>query len=63
MVATGSILRRRKAARSLHATCGWASAILSSDNWQNGWLGSRMVNVLDSGAGGPGSNRRRDAVG
>ena len=28
-----------------------------------GWLGSRMVSVLDSGAEGPGSNRSRDAVG
>ena len=27
------------------------------------WLGSRVVSVLDSGAEGPGSNRRRDAVG
>jgi len=28
-----------------------------------GWLGSRVVSVLDSGAEGPGSNRSRDAVG
>jgi len=28
-----------------------------------GWLGSRVVSVLDSGAKGPGSNRSRDAVG
>jgi len=28
-----------------------------------GWLGSRGVSVLDSGAEGPGSNRSRDAVG
>ena len=28
-----------------------------------GWLGSRAVSVLDSGAEGPGSNRSRDAVG
>ena len=27
------------------------------------WLGSRVVNVLDSGVEGPGSNRSRDAVG
>ena len=27
-----------------------------------GWLGSRVVSVLDSGAEGPGSNRSRDAV-
>jgi len=30
---------------------------------QLGWLGSRVVSVLDSGAEGPGSNRSRDAVG
>jgi len=28
-----------------------------------GWLGSRVVSVLDSGAECPGSNRSRDAVG
>ena len=28
-----------------------------------GWLGSRVVSVLDSGAEGPGTNRSRDAVG
>ena len=28
-----------------------------------GWLGSRVVSVLDSGAESPGSNRSRDAVG
>ena len=28
-----------------------------------GWLGSRVVSVLDSGAEGLGSNRSRDAVG
>jgi len=28
-----------------------------------GWLGSRVVSVLDSGAEGPGSNHSRDAVG
>jgi len=28
-----------------------------------GWLGSRVVSVLDSGAEGPGSNRSCDAVG
>jgi len=28
-----------------------------------GWLGSRVVSVLDSGAVGMGSNRSRDAVG
>jgi len=28
-----------------------------------GWLGSRVVSVLDSGAEGPGFNRSRDAVG
>jgi len=28
-----------------------------------GWLGSRVVSVLDSGAVGLGSNRSRDAVG
>jgi len=28
-----------------------------------GWLGSRVVSVLDSGAEGPGSDRSRDAVG
>jgi len=28
-----------------------------------GWLDSRVVSVLDSGPEGPGSNRRRDAVG
>jgi len=27
-----------------------------------GWLGSRVVSVLDSGAEGPGSNRSRNAV-
>ena len=29
----------------------------------HGWLGSRVVSMLDSGAEGPGSNRSRDAVG
>ena len=29
----------------------------------SGWLGSRVVSVLDSGAVGPGSNHSRDAVG
>jgi len=28
-----------------------------------GWLGGRVVSVLDSGAEGPGSNRSCDAVG
>jgi len=28
-----------------------------------GWLDSRVVSVLDSGAEGAGSNRSRDAVG
>ena len=28
-----------------------------------GWLGSRVVSVLDSGAEGAGSNRSRNAVG
>ena len=28
-----------------------------------GWLGSRVVSVLDSDAEDPGSNRSRDAVG
>jgi len=28
-----------------------------------GWLGSRVVSVLDSGAESPGLNRSRDAVG
>jgi len=28
-----------------------------------GWLGSRVVSVLDLGAEGPGSNRSRDSVG
>jgi len=28
-----------------------------------GWLGSRVVSMLDSGAEGPGLNRSRDAVG
>ena len=28
-----------------------------------GWLGSRVISVLDSGGEGPGSNRSRDAVG
>jgi len=28
-----------------------------------GWLGSRVVSVLDSGAEGPGSNHSRDAIG
>jgi len=28
-----------------------------------GWLGSRVVSVLDSGTEGPGSNRSHDAVG
>jgi len=29
----------------------------------HGWLGSRVVSVLDSGAEGPGLNRSGDAVG
>jgi len=43
----GRKLRCQKPARFVHA----------------GWLGSRVVSVLDSGAEGPGSNRSRDAVG
>ena len=43
----GRKLRCHKPARFVHA----------------GWLGSRVVSVLDSGAEGPGSNRSRDAVG
>jgi len=41
------------------------SAILYPINFVHyfGWLGSRVVSVLDSGAEGPGSNRSRDAVG
>jgi len=35
------------------------TALLNND----GWLGSRVVSVLDSGAEGPSSNRSRDAVG
>ena len=39
----------------------WISLYLSCVGW--GWLGSRVVTVLDSGAEGPGSNCSRDAVG
>jgi len=39
-----------------------AAAFFSSASYQ-GWFGSRVVSVLDSGPDGPGSNRSRDAVG
>jgi len=39
----------------------WISLYLSCVGW--GWLGSRVVIVLDSGAEGPGSNCSCDAVG
>ena len=38
-------------------------AILTCTQKLTGWLGSRVVIVLDSGAEGLGSNRSRDAVG
>ena len=45
--------------RSLLCCCSSLTALLNND----GWLGSRVVSVLDSGAEGPSSNRSRDAVG
>jgi len=44
-------------------TAGAVSHALSLPRVRIGWLGSRVVSVLDSGAEGPGSNRSRDAVG
>jgi len=41
----------------LHGQCHLYNTIQDA-----GWLGSRVVSVLDSGAKGPGSNRSRDAV-
>ena len=40
-----------------------ARCVLSVSQLLMGWLGSRVVSVLDSGAEGPCSNRSRDAVG
>jgi len=44
--------------------CTWTN-YLPANNGVLGWLGSRVVSVLDSGAAqkGPDSNRSRDAVG
>ena len=48
-------------------TNGIRASFLSLDlftiTFKNGWLGSQVVSVLDSGAEGLGSNRSRDAVG
>jgi len=45
---------------------GYTAVLLTAtptSAYRQGWLGSRVVSVLDSGAEGPGSNRSRDAVG
>jgi len=60
---TGSGLKEKRSATHLHSS-NWYDTLsfyitLDSD----GWLGSRVVSVLDSGAEGPGLDRSRDAVG
>ena len=61
---------------SLHVTCGLTACTPGSAPgptlgneygktlpfYAHGWLGSRVVSVLDSGAEGLGSNRSHDAV-
>ena len=42
---------------------GLFSGLYTGSRDQYGWLGSRVVSMLDSGAESPGSNRSRDAVG
>ena len=41
----------------------YSSRVIAAELLVQGWLGSRVVRVLDSGAEGPGFNRSRDAVG
>jgi len=41
---------------------GRGSVVSISVQQPPGWLGSRVVSALDSGAEGPGSNRSRDAA-
>jgi len=48
---------QRSSSFSWNMTAPWSSFVLV------GWLGSRVVSVLDSGAESPGSNRSRDGVG
>jgi len=48
--------------RSGQIAAEWSPAILSCIAY-TGWLGSRVVSVLDSGSEGLGSNRSRDTVG
>ena len=49
------------------ASCAKTEETIEMTFWRRlmgpGCLGSRVVSVLDSGTEGPGSNRRRDAVG
>ena len=57
-------IRHRKTRRSLEEhTTVVSPSVLSVSYCYIGWLGSRVVSVLDSGAKDPGSNRSRDAVG
>ena len=53
-----------RAADTLGNAVGRLRAVCFPDaSCYKGWLGSRVVSVLDSAQKGPGSNRSRDAVG
>jgi len=77
MTANGRIVAATYRLTLAHAECspyyttGWEMPLPqncpflwgSLNAWFLGWLCSRVVSVMDSGAEGPGSNRSRDAVG
>jgi len=51
---------------AFRSTCPYQQSLFSCNTnamSSIGWLGSRVVSMLDWGAEGPGSNRSRDAVG
>jgi len=48
--------------RCIYSTTNNIEQLTESFHTSAGWLGSRVVSVLDSGTEGPGSNRSRNAV-
>jgi len=74
-----ALLIHKSAFHAMHADCRNPYILLTSQSPSHciclqqrlicavyrdiGWLGSRVVSVLDSGAEGPGYSRSRDAVG
>jgi len=58
--AAAAVWRRRSAA--IRGGGGGTFDKAHTDYIVQGWLGIRVVSMLDSGAEGPGSNRSRDAV-